>query len=184
MITLAPAPILWRLSDAAALLTLAAVGAALILPDPYAAVPDHLRPGAWSQDALSTPAALALLAVNWRLRQGWTKGWLIWAGLIGYLIYAYGLYSLDRVMNPAYPLYLAVLAASVLAAILFVRAAEAAALTSARRPPPRRAVAGCSGCWWFCSTRSGCRNFCPQSPRANRCRGRRSSCWIRPSPCH
>ncbi len=46
MITLAPAPILWRLSDAAALLTLAAVGAALILPDPYAAVPDHLRPGA------------------------------------------------------------------------------------------------------------------------------------------
>ena len=145
MIAPAAAPILWRLSDAAAVLTLAAVGAALILPDPYAAVPDHLRPGAWSQDTISAPAALALLAVTWRLRQGWAKGWLIWAGMVGYLIYAYGLYSFDRVMNPAYPFYLAVLAASVLAAILFVRAVEPAALTSARRPPPRRAVAGLFG---------------------------------------
>ncbi|MGY6547953.1 MAG: hypothetical protein ACXIU7_02960 [Roseinatronobacter sp.] len=64
------------------MLTLAAVGAALIPPAPYAAVPDHLRPGAWSQDTLSARAALALLAVSARLRQGWAKGWLIWAGLI------------------------------------------------------------------------------------------------------
>lgn len=142
MIGPSAAPTLWRLSDAAVVLTLAAVGAALILPDPYAAVPDHLRPGAWSQDTISVPAALALLAVNARLRQGWTKGWLIWAGLVGYLIYAYGLYSFDRVMNPAYPLYLGVLAASVCAAVLFVRAVEPAALITGPRPPPRRTVAG------------------------------------------
>ena len=145
MIAPAAAPTLWRLSDAAAVLTLAAVGAALILPDPYAAVPDHLRPGAWSQDTLSAPAALALLAVNWRLRQGWAKSWLIWAGLLGYLVYAYALYSFDRVMNPAYPLYLAVLVASVLAVVLFVRAVEPGRLVSAHRPPPRRAVAGLFG---------------------------------------
>lgn len=64
------------------MLTLAAVGAALLPPEPYAAVPDNLRPGAWSQETLSAPAALALLAVNWRLRLGCAKGWLIWAGLI------------------------------------------------------------------------------------------------------
>lgn len=145
MIAPATAPILLRLSDAAAILTLAAVAAALILPDAYMAVPDHLRPGAWSQDTISAPAALALLAINARLRQGWEKGWLIWAGLVGYLIYAYGLYSFDRVMNPAYPLYLAVLAVSVLAAVLFVRAVNTAALASAHRPPPRRAVAGLFG---------------------------------------
>ena len=145
MIAPAAAPLLLRLSDAAAVLTLAAVAAALLLPDPYASVSEHLRPGAWSQDTISAPAALALLALNWRLRQGWAKGWLIWAGFIGYLIYAYGLYSFDRVMNPAYPLYLGVLAASVLAAVLFVRAVDPAALTGARRPPPRRAVAGLFG---------------------------------------
>jgi len=145
MIAPGTAPTLLRLSDAAAVLTLAAVGAALLLPDPYAAVPDHLRPGAWSQDTISAPAALALLAVNARLRRGWAKGWLIWAGLVGYLIYAYGLYSFDRVMNPAYPLYLAVLAASVLAVVLFVRAADPAAVTTGPRPPPRRAVAGLFG---------------------------------------
>lgn len=145
MIAPAAAPLLLRLSDAAAVLTLAAVAAALLLPDPYAAVPDHLRPGAWSQDTISAHAALALLAVNRRLRRGWTKGWLIWAGLLGYLVYAYGLYSFDRVMNPAYPLYLAVLAASTPALMLFVRAVDPGRLTSAPRPPPRRAGAGLFG---------------------------------------
>ncbi len=145
MIAPAAAPTLLRLSDVAAVLTLAAVASALLLPAPYAAVPDHLRPGAWSQDTISAPAALCLLVVNWRLRQGWAKGWLIWAGLVGYLIYAYGLYSFDRVMNPAYPLYLAVLAASVLAAVLFVRAADPSALTTGPRPLPRRAVAALFG---------------------------------------
>ncbi len=145
MIAPATAPLLLRLSDAAAVMALAAVAANLLLPAPFAAVPEQLRPGAWSQDSISAPAALALLAVNARLRAGWEKGWLIWAGLIGYLLYAYALLSFDRVMNPAYLLYLAVLAASVLAAVLFVRAARPQALTTASRPPPRRIVAGLFG---------------------------------------
>lgn len=142
MIARAAAPLLLRLSDAAAVLALAAVGAALLLPDPYAAVPDHLRPGAWSQDTVSAPAAVALLAVNARLRRGWAKGWLIWAGLVGYLIYAYGLFAFDRVMNPAWLLYVAVLATGAFAAFLFLRAVDPGALRPAARPPPRRIVAG------------------------------------------
>ncbi|MFN4098452.1 MAG: hypothetical protein ACK4GT_01625 [Pararhodobacter sp.] len=145
MIAPAAAPLLLRLSDAAAVLTLAAVAAALILADPYAAVPDHLRPGAWSQDTISAPAALALLAVNWRLRQGWVKGWLIWAGLVGYLIYAYGLYSFDRVMNPVWLIYVAVLSLSVLSALMFLRAVDPGAVTTGPHPPPRRTVAGLFG---------------------------------------
>jgi len=145
MIAPVAAPLLLRLSDEAAVLTLAAVAAALILADPYAAVPDHLRPGAWSQDTISAPAALALLALNWQLRRGWVKGWLIWAGLIGYLIYAYGLYSFDRVMNPGWLLYVAVLSLSVLAGQMFVRAVDPEAVTAGPRPPPRRAVAGLFG---------------------------------------
>ena len=142
MIPSASAPTLHRATDAAAILTLAAVGAALILPDPYAAVPDQLRPGAWSQDTISAPAALALLAVNARIRGGWRKGWLIWAGLVGYLIYAYGLYAFDRVMNPAYPLYLAIMSLAAFAAVRFLRAVDPGALHAAPRPPPRRVVAG------------------------------------------
>ncbi len=145
LIPSAAAPTLRRLSDAAAVLTLAAVGAALVLPEPYAAVPDYLRPGAWSQDTISAPAALALLAVNARIRGGWEKGWLFWAGLVGYLMYAYGLYSFDRVMNPAYPLYLAVLSLSAFAAFLFLRALDLRALRPGPRPPPRRGVAGLFG---------------------------------------
>jgi hypothetical protein len=55
MIATAAAPALLRLSDAA-VLTLAAIAAALLLPASYVAVPDHLRPGAWSQDTISAPA--------------------------------------------------------------------------------------------------------------------------------
>ena len=91
------------------------------------------------------PAALALLAVNWRLRQGWAKGWLIWAGLMGYLIYAYGLYSFDRVMNPVWLIYVAVLSVSVLSALMFLRAVDPGALTTGPHPPPRRTVAGLFG---------------------------------------
>jgi len=142
MIPTATAPMLFRLSDAAAILTLAAVAAALMLPDPYVAVPEHLRPGAWSQDAISAPAALALLTVNARIRAGWQKGWLIWAGLVGYLVYAYGLYAFDRVMNPAYPLYLAILSLSAFAAFGFLRAVNPGALRLGARSAPRRLVAG------------------------------------------
>ena len=145
MIAPAAAPALLRLSDTAAILALAAVGAALILPDPYAAVPDHLRPGAWSQDTISAPAALALLAVNARLRppikRAWGKGWLLWAGLVGYLFYAYALYSFDAVLNPAYPLYLGIMALALLALVLFLRAVDPARLRATISPPPRRAVA-------------------------------------------
>ena len=145
MIAPAAAPILLRLSATAAILTLAAVAAALVLPDAYAVVPDQLRPGAWSQDMISAVVALALLAVNARLRQGWEKGWLIWAGLIGYLIYAYGLYSFDHVMNLAYLLYLAVLSLSVFAALFFLRAFDPSALKSALPRSLRLAVAGLFG---------------------------------------
>ncbi|WFE75205.1 hypothetical protein [Roseinatronobacter sp. S2] len=141
MIAYAAATTLLRLSDAAAVLMLAALASALLLPDPYAAIPDHLRPGAWRKDTISVPAALALLAVNARLRQGWAKGWLIWAGLVGYLICAYGLYSFDRVMNPAYPLYLAVLATSIMAVVLFMRVIDLSALRVGPRPRPCRAMA-------------------------------------------
>jgi hypothetical protein len=145
MIAPTVAPILLRLSDAVAVLTFAAVAAALLLPDLYIAVADYLRPGAWSQDTMSALAALGLLVVNGRLRKDWEKGWLIWAGLIGYLIYAYALYSFDRVMNPAYPVYLMILSLSVCAALLFLRAVDPMALRVGSRPPPRRAVAGLFG---------------------------------------
>ena len=140
MIARAVAPALLRLSDAAAVLTPAAVAAALLLPDACAAVPDHLRPGAWSQNTISTPTALALLAVNARLRQCWAKGWLIWAGMVVYLIYAYALYNFDQVKNPAWLLYLAVLSLSVSAALMFMRAVDPGAVKVGPRPPPRRAV--------------------------------------------
>lgn len=133
--------LLLRLSSAAAWLTLVAVVAALLLPDPYRAVPETLRPGAWSQDALSAPVAVALLLTALGLRRGWANGWLVWAGLLGYLVYAYGLYAFDRVMNPVYPLYIAILSLASFALLMFFRAARPELLMVGQPAPPRRTVA-------------------------------------------
>ena len=141
MIPPATARTLLRMTDIAAALVLAAIGAALVMDDSYAAVPHALRPGAWSQDTISAVAALALIVVNVRLRRGWRAGWLIWAGLVAYLIYAYGLYAFDRVMNPAFPLYLTILSLCAFAAFRFLRAVDVRSLRTGPRPPPRRLVA-------------------------------------------
>ncbi len=60
MIAPAVAPTLLRLSAGTAVPMLAAVTAACLLPAPYAAVPDHLRRGAWSLDTILVPSVLAL----------------------------------------------------------------------------------------------------------------------------
>lgn len=131
-----------QLGELAALLALVAVAAGLALPDAMAAVPPSLRPGAYSQETITVLAALGLLWTGRRLRAGWHKGWLLWPGLVGYLVYAYGLFAFDGVLNPVFPLYLAILALSSFALVLFLRRVDPAAVrVQPGMAPPRRGTA-------------------------------------------
>ena len=68
--------------------------------------------------------------------------WLIWVGLLGYLFYAYALYAFDRVYNPFFLFYVAIMGLALYSLIFFFM--EAPLNRSSVRPhsnPPRRATA-------------------------------------------
>ncbi|NAZ35997.1 hypothetical protein [Rubellimicrobium sp. CFH 75288] len=127
----------------AALLAFVAGAAGLLWSAIYVpAVPPALRSGAWSQDLVTLLAAPGLLVCDRLIRRGRPIAWLPWMGFVGYLIYAYGLYAFDRVVTPLFPLYVAILALSTGAAVLFVRHVRPEAVRPAGpRPPPRRLAA-------------------------------------------
>ena len=105
--------------------------------------PTSLLPGAASQDVISIVAALGLLGCMLLLRQGRDKAWLLWAGLIGYLFYAYALYSFDRVYNPLFLGYVALVGLCIYSLIAFFRQADLERYVSEKtdRTPPRRTSA-------------------------------------------
>ncbi len=65
------------LSALAAVLALAAVAAAALVPDVYAAVPPAFVPGAYGQDTVTAFAAVALLGCIRRIRAGHRAAWLV-----------------------------------------------------------------------------------------------------------
>lgn len=136
------AGVLWVLSGLAGILAACAALWGLLGSDFYHVVPEQLRPGAYSQDTVTLVAAAGLGLSIRAIRKGMALAWMIWAGLVGYLVYAYALYSFDRVVTPAFPLYLAVLGLALFAAALFLRHVDVQALVVRDgQSPPRRGVA-------------------------------------------
>ena len=134
--------LLFLLSGLAALLAALSALWGMVQPGFYHMVPEQLRPGAYSQDTVTLAAAVGIALSIRAIRNGLEIAWTVWAGLVGYLVYAYALYSFDRVVTPAFPLYLAVLGLSVFAAALFLRHVDVQALVVREgRAPPRRGVA-------------------------------------------
>lgn len=92
-----------------ALLTLPASGLGLVSPGVYTGLVEQpYLPGAYSQDAMSLGAALALLVLAWVARVSRPKLEIVVLGLLGYLAYAYGIYIIERVYNWLYLVYMAV----------------------------------------------------------------------------
>ena len=81
--------------------------------------PDKLLPGTVSQDIVSFLAALGLLASNWAIHRRIQRAWLLWVALLGYLFYAYALYSFDHIYNPLYLLYIALTGLALYSLIFF-----------------------------------------------------------------
>lgn len=90
----------WSLT---ALMTLGAAGFGVAFPAVYEGlVEEPYLPGAHSQDAMSLGAALVLLGLALAARDFRPKLELVVLGLLGYLVYAYGIYVIERVYNSFY----------------------------------------------------------------------------------
>jgi hypothetical protein len=102
--------ILWFLNGLLALLA-AVVGVANL--DIYdGVVGSEILPGVLSQDILTILAALLLLFLTFRSRDGAAREQIVILGILGYIFYAYGIYAIEQVYNSLYFLYLALLGLS------------------------------------------------------------------------
>jgi hypothetical protein len=108
--------------------------------------PGRLLPGAASQDIMTLAVASGALALVPRLRRGPTRGWAVWLGLMGYLVYAYALYAFERTYNPVFLCYIAVLGLSLWA--ILTAFAGRAPLALARRRRKAAAAPGHGGLPW------------------------------------
>lgn len=67
-------------------------------------------PGAYGQDLITIAVSIVLFALAVRATSESTKIHLIVIGLLGYLFYAYGLYTIEQVYNYLYLVYLVIFA--------------------------------------------------------------------------
>ena len=117
------------LSGLAAVLTLIAAAAGLFVPNFYEPVmPANFLIGAYAQDLIAIGVALILLGTMVLGLRGSVRALPVWAGCLGYLIYAYLLWSFDAVYTVLYPAYLAILSLSLFAVIILLGRIDAGAL--------------------------------------------------------
>ena len=82
-------------------------------------VVEEFLPGTISQDIVSALSAAGLLICLVVVRRGSRRAWAVWLGLMAYILYAYGLYSFERIYNPFFPAYVAAFGLSLFSIILF-----------------------------------------------------------------
>ena len=82
-------------------------------------VPDTLFPGTLSQDVVSLVVSILLLIVLIKLRNSSEKIYIVWAALIGYLLYAYGIYAFGGVYNMFFLCYIAIFSLALFTLIIF-----------------------------------------------------------------
>ena len=96
----------WLIAGALSVVT---AGWALLNPGIYVGViATATRPGALSQDLISVAAGLVLCGLALPRRRAGAKAELVALGLLGYLLYAYGIYVIERFYNGWYLNYLAI----------------------------------------------------------------------------
>lgn len=144
MIKISDRRALFLLSGLAAVAVLCVAGYGMLNLDVYKPMtPDSLMPGTVSQDLVSVIAAVGLLLCIGLVQRGREWAWLIWVGLLGYVLYAYALYCFERLYNPLFLGYVAIFGLCVYALIGFFRSADLSKIGPVpdRRDPPRRAAA-------------------------------------------
>lgn len=131
----------WRkfifvLSGISAVLTLIVSASGILDPDIYLPMtPENLIPGAVSQDIVSFISAIGIILSLLFAKKGSDRAWLVWTGFTGYLLYAYGIYSFDRVYNFFFLIYIAIFGLALYSLILFFTYTD---FRSFKRSPERK----------------------------------------------
>lgn len=110
ILNLKTAKILWFITT---LFTLIAALGGAISKDIYKNLfPNDFLPGALPQDILTILVCFLLLALITTTKENDLKKQIIIIGLLGSLFYLYGIYSIERIYNSFYLIYLAIFALS------------------------------------------------------------------------
>ena len=89
-------------------------------------LPEEMIPGAVSQDLVSIAVAIGLLLCFYAINRGSARAWIMWLGFVGYLFYAYAIYSFDQIYTQLYPVYIMIMGTAVYAAIVFFQSIHVA----------------------------------------------------------
>lgn len=83
-------------------------------------VSDTIMPGVLSQDLVSIILAVVLFIMVLLIKRDYIKLQVLVLAILGYMFYGYGIYVIERVYNPLYFLYMAILSLSLFAIIYFL----------------------------------------------------------------
>jgi multisubunit Na+/H+ antiporter MnhF subunit len=146
------------------LLALAAALFGVIRPAIYeGVVSPGIAPGVFAQDILVTVAAVLLLVLTATTGPSMLRRQIMILGILGFLLYAYGIYAIEQLYNYLYPVYLAIVALSFYALIYVLGGISASAENRIVLPswlryissmrPRIRVDYGCiscsRGCFWY-----------------------------------
>jgi hypothetical protein len=96
-------------SVAILLLTVVATGVGLFVPGFYRDAP-ALLPQVYGQDLLTLVAAVPALALStYAAARGSVRGYVVWLGVLGYVLYTYASYAFMTAFNELYLVYVALL---------------------------------------------------------------------------
>jgi hypothetical protein len=107
--------LLWLFTGA---LSLAAALVGVINPAIYeGVVSPEIMPGVFTQDILVIVAAVLLLILTAFGGSSAVRTQIVILGILGFLLYAYGIYAVEQLYNLIYPVYLAIVALSFYAVV-------------------------------------------------------------------
>jgi multisubunit Na+/H+ antiporter MnhF subunit len=130
--------ILWMLIGALSL-TVAVFG--VIDPAIYeGVVSPTIMPGVFTQDILVIITAVLLLILTAITGRSALRKQIVILGILGFLLYAYGIYAIEQLYNGLYPVYLAIVALSFYSLVYALACIPGSTATELRLPPFLRYV--------------------------------------------
>ena len=98
---------------ATGLLSLLASSWGVLKPNIYDyVVPENILPGVYTQDLFAGGSSILLLVFSILMGPNDIRKAIINIGVLGFLFYAYGIYAIEQIYTPLYPVYLAILSLS------------------------------------------------------------------------
>ena len=106
-------------------------------------VSQTVLPGVLSQDLMTIIVSLVLLFLAFRCTEkNWRKQTII-LGILGFLFYAYGIYTIERLYNPLYFIYMAIFGLSFYAIIYGIISLRKEKINNLKLPNSIRIVSIC-----------------------------------------